>query len=307
MIRTPTTFVVGAGGSHVYGLPLASDLREAAISMEPDSQVCKLLRRAGFAEGLEEFRKDLADHPARTIDEFLETRIHNPERVRYGRAVIAAEMAAALRRVTKPQRKTPDWFGKILGWMREEARNFQEYADGNTNVRFVTFNFDSIIENRLLHDAKNTFGRYWSLEQLAEMVIHVHGALPTPPSGEIVLKDGPREVVPDDWATWMSNAADAINVVQDPIRDEVVSRARRAIADAEIVCFLGFHYHSPNLRRLGIPETTNGTHKAVYGSAMNIEPGRQAWVKGRFAKRIELGDKYQSCLDVLNNFYIYRD
>ena len=309
MIRTPTIFVVGAGGSHAYGLPLASDIKAAAVSMPEDSQIHRLLRSAGFSpEGLQEFVKDLGTHPASTIDEFLETRRRNQERVKYGRAVIAAEMGAALRsRVAIENVASEDWLGRILNWMRSEAQDFDQFIKGNEHVRFVTFNFDSIIEDRLLRDAKNAFGSYWSPERLAETVIHVHGALPKPPSGLIVHKDGPREVVPNDWTKWLSNAAEAINVLQDPIRDEIVSKAKKAIENAQIVCFLGFNYHPTNLTRLGIPDTIKKMQAYVFGSAMGVEPGRQSWVKGRFDQRIELGDINQSCLRVLDRFYIFRD
>src|SRR6185436_12129563 len=49
VIRTRTTFVVGAGGSVPYGLPTAIELRKQAIALKPDSDVYQLLTRPRYA------------------------------------------------------------------------------------------------------------------------------------------------------------------------------------------------------------------------------------------------------------------
>ena len=48
MITTPTTFVIGAGASKDYGLPISSDLRKEAHGLLPQHSVYQLIHEAGL-------------------------------------------------------------------------------------------------------------------------------------------------------------------------------------------------------------------------------------------------------------------
>lgn len=50
---------------------------------------------------------------------------------------------------TRRQRPVNDWLEYIVERMRSGAATWQAFAEGNSQVRFVTFNFDSVIEDRL--------------------------------------------------------------------------------------------------------------------------------------------------------------
>jgi hypothetical protein len=42
-----------------------------------------------------------------------------------------------------------DWLGEIIDQMSDRANCRRDFDAGNSEVRFITFNFDSIIEDRL--------------------------------------------------------------------------------------------------------------------------------------------------------------
>ena len=60
MIGVPTTFVIGAGASKDYGLPLGGELHEIAKSLNPHHTAFELLIASGFsAHKLLDFLRDL--------------------------------------------------------------------------------------------------------------------------------------------------------------------------------------------------------------------------------------------------------
>src|SRR2546426_8260559 len=111
MIRTPTTFVVGAGASRPYGLPVARDLHARARALSPQSDAYQLLVLSSHSpeiatssgitpitvELLNNVLEDLRQSPAPSIDAFLESRQSQPETMRVDRAILAMLMGEALR------------------------------------------------------------------------------------------------------------------------------------------------------------------------------------------------------------------
>src|SRR5437868_4243868 len=100
MITTPTTFVVGAGGSQPYGLPVGSELHRRARDIDRNDSGNAMFRVLADCIGSEarvaELLDDLREHPAESIDAFLESRQHLPETVSRGKMLIAALMGQAI-------------------------------------------------------------------------------------------------------------------------------------------------------------------------------------------------------------------
>jgi hypothetical protein len=64
MIKTPTTFVVGAGASVPYGLPAGEALWRLATQLEPGIDVFQLLHGSGFnVERLRQWIDDVRRYP----------------------------------------------------------------------------------------------------------------------------------------------------------------------------------------------------------------------------------------------------
>lgn len=312
MIGTPTTLVVGAGASKPYGLPVGTELFDRAKSLKPASDLYQLLRELHpEPERLDRFLADLRAHPAHSIDAFLETRQTEADVMSVGRSVLAGLMGVALQK--KPtQPANADWMGYLIGRMAEGAPTWKSFMAGNASVRFVTFNFDTLVEQKILDDLgrryRHQFGAVEAKETLEKIrVVHVHGRLPEWfPSGPIV--SGPFNYLGSQWLSWMKEATQVINVTLDSIDETTLAVCRESVRNAAVLCFLGFSYHPDNLSKLGVPSALKkDTYQTVFGSAFGLSEGERARVRARLEVDAQLGDHNDDCLGVLRRFDILRD
>ncbi len=230
-----------------------------------------------------------------------------PDTVRIGKAVIACLMGDAIRTPSAGDEEDK-WFGEIFAQMREGCATYAAFVKSNT-VRFVTFNFDSLIEDKLADRVRGTFNDAPSGDLETELakaipVIHVHGRLPEPPKLPICPLSGTAS---QDWIDWLQRAAPVVNVISDSLQGDALADARAAIDEAAIVCFLGFAYEQTNLQRLDVKETIRENkpddpkHQWVFGSAFKIAPSRRFVIERRLKERIQLGNQNEKCRTFLEN------
>ena len=233
--------------------------------------------------------------------------------MRIGRHLIALLMANVIKNVgdlTK-HRGDHDWLGYIIDRMRRGAPTSRDFANGNSGVKFITFNFDTLVEQRLEHAIRAIY-RGESPSQLTAAVdsvcrvIHLHGRLPPLPSVPLFVDF--IQGYDRSWGEWLPKAAEEIRVVHDDIDADTVRAAREVVAASKVLCFLGFAYDPTNLHRLNLPGVFALTHHIeIYGSACGLRPGEQARVRGKLMNQIELGGEQQDCRAVLRHFHVFRD
>ena len=318
MITTPTTFVVGAGASNDYGLPTSVELRMEAAMLKPHDEAYQLIYRNGICspEQLNDVLDDLRSQGTKSIDEFLFARQDDAITMRVGRALIAVLLVKHLHRVRSPDglgTAPLDWLGYIIEKMQSGAPDCETFASGNAKVRFVTFNFDSIIEDRLEKAIRNLYlyrgvaeaRLQETISAIQGQIIHVHGQLPPTLRSDLQLS---RE-----WIAWLSSALLQIRIVLDDIEDNTLVATRRAVKASEVLCFLGFAYAKENLTRLDLPDAIDHgvdgepVHRFIFGTAYQMRPGETELVKYRLKHAISLGDESERCFDFLRNHYIFRD
>jgi hypothetical protein len=316
MIRTRTTFVVGAGASKSYGLPTAAELKGIATGLNPQREFGQLLIRHATPrislDQLTAFVTDLRDHPAQSIDVYLENRHYEPMALPIGKALIASLLAQQiLNNTERLNRQDDDWLGYVFGRMAEGAATWQAFDEGNANVRFVTFNFDSMIEDRLERDIKRTHPTAPDDEvtrAIDRWVIHVHGRLPPLPVA--LLLDEPINGFNREWQQWIVEAAPTITVVLEEIDPEKLRDAREAVRSAHILCFLGFAYAPENLQRLDLPQALmapDGVGRHLYGTALEYADGERARFEQRLNNQIQLGSGHLKCRGVLRELPVFVD
>jgi len=181
MIDTPATFIVGAGASKPYGLPTGARMRIDAGNLTAESHLYRFIRLVLVrrdptfkVDFINEFFQDLKDHTVESIDEYLEKRRVEPFAT-IGRVTIAALMGDALRSAKPRPAENEDWLLHIFRRMARGIDAFPEFVEKN-RCRFITFNFDSFIEDRLLQLLTTTYGRN-AVTSNPFSVIHVHGML----------------------------------------------------------------------------------------------------------------------------------
>ena len=321
MITTPTTFVVGAGASSDYGLPTSDQLRKLANELKPEHTSFQMILAADLCtpQQLNKILDDLRSQGTRSIDEFLFARQDDTLTMKVGRTLIALLLGSHFPDVRSPDSlvtEPTDWLGHIIYKMWSGAPDCQAFVQGNAEVRFVTFNFDSIIEDRFEKALRNLYGAadahlQNAVKAIHGQIIHVHGRFPPAPGSR--LQSGLR--VPDDtndWIEWLSSASSEIRVVMDQIDANILTASQRAVRRSKILCFLGFAYANDNLARLGLPKVLyrevddEPVNRDIYGTAYGIPPGEQARITNKLDGAV-LGGETEHCINFLGNQPIFRD
>lgn len=127
---------------------------------------------------------------------------------------------------------------------------FEKFQENELLV--ITFNYDRSLEHYLFTALKSRFKKSDGecAEKLADKVIHVHGQLgclpwQTKEKGQMV----PFGDKSSDKIKCAAEGIQVMHVAEDTSPE--FERARKAIADAKRVLFLGFGFHDTNMRRLG--------------------------------------------------------
>jgi hypothetical protein len=326
MIRTPTTFIIGAGASKAYGLPVGVELLEKAQSLTNRSTVYQWIVKAKIVPNmtaLDAVLDDLRQHPAPSIDAFLESRQDDDQTMRVGRALIAALLAESILAARDSDaawcahEPKADWICTLVDKMRAGAPSCKQFVEENRKaLRFVTFNFDRLVEARLGVALRSIYRGRIDEAEVAEAVsrfeiIHVHGELPQFPSGPISYGDWGFS---EPWLFWLLDAMTHIRVILDDIDPETLARAREGIDRAQVVCFLGFAYATENLwGRLDLPHrlAERGRLVSIFGSAKGLRAGERERVEKMFMREtgrpIALGQYDGTCLDTLLDFHVFQD
>lgn len=317
MITTPTTFVVGAGASCVNRLPTSAQILRMAKSLTPHDAVYQIMLATGTgATELNEAIQDIQDTPVPSLDAFLEHRQGQLRITKITRRLLAfllaQAMLAAREADTHSLPEEIDWLGYLFERMRKGARTPADFARGNASMRFVTFNFDSIIESRLQKDIVRVYrgvenGEVSDAVRAICRVTHVHGRLPDLPNEPLAVHHSqPYHVA---WNKWIEQAEAEIRVVLDDIDETTLTEARIAVLNCDVLCFLGFAYDGENLKRLAIPSGfRRDKARTIVGSAYGLSDGEQAWVRSRFGSDgIQLGHRAQDCRTVLREIPVFFD
>ncbi len=305
-------FVVGAGASCDFKLPLGADLVEEIIQQLLDDIVTgddtvrkeQRLKTAFMAhhigyddqwfEAAVRLRGGLIG--ASSIDALLHSFRRDERVVRLGKMAIAARILLsegnsevarlALNNLVKAQKAAlglrPTWIGRFFSQVRGDLSP-DEAAEAFENVTFVTFNYDRCIEFYLYYALRLICHR--SVEEAREIVnsIPIHhvygslGVLPELEEGDARAFDNAVAVPFGDTRLNLDSVAKGLRT----FREEGVDRGdgpdavHAAIENAEQLVFLGFGFHEQNLRVLG--PVRQGV--PTFGTMRLAEPAQKSALK----------------------------
>jgi hypothetical protein len=170
-----TVFVLGAGASQPYGLPLGGELYNLVLSefKQGGPNRAHLTNTTPHNEtDIDDFIAALRHSGLYSVDAFLERR---PEFMDIGKS------ATAVLLVQKENREA--LWGGADNWLqylynRMIGSSLDEFT--RNQVSFVTFNYDRTVEMFLATSLANAFGK--SIEEVAPVlneipIIHLHGRL----------------------------------------------------------------------------------------------------------------------------------
>ncbi len=291
LYREPTVFVLGAGASNLYGLPLGIQLKQDILKF-PDSQMQDFLGEQQNAAALiPGFKADLGQGDYGTIDYFLE----NKKRYReLGAFYIACVIGAS----EKPQSLFPqrDLYADLFHMLDVESD-----SSSIPPISVVTLNYDRSLEHFLAKNVEINCPDH--LEKHARQkvqklrIVHAHGCL------------GDIETVPyvelNKTAESVREAAHRIKIISDRVEDsEDFQKAQQIIAEAHNIVFLGFGYHQRTLEAL--LGRSDYQSKRVFGTAVHLSENRKYDLKIFFRSRIHFGGVNQDCSSFLEHLGIGR-
>jgi hypothetical protein len=297
LITQPTVFVIGAGASQPFGLPLGGELRVNILDRynRDEGRALVLTNTTPFGRGqIDHFVNALRFSGLSSVDSFLERR---PEFMEIGKAMMGIELLHGEEH-EQLWRSSNNWLTYLYGHMI--GNSLDEFA--NNKVAFVTFNYDRCIEHFFFVSLKNSFGR--SDEETAQVarkikVVHLHGRLGHLPwqEGNTPIEFGDNQID----VRKMNIVTKEIKVVHEDHtadgRDADFDLAHVMLAHAHRVYLLGFGFGARNVQRIKLdvltPRVFDGT---AYGFTDRELRGCRELCGGR----VQLHG-YQ-CLDFMRQF-----
>jgi hypothetical protein len=298
MLSVPTVFVIGAGAGTEIGMPTGSELSDAIahkldIRFEEfgskqrsgDPQIADALKRICKEKG-EDFNGWRAAactvatgiHYTRSIDSYLHTHKDN-ERVKVAGKLAIVQTILEYEKGSAALRLRNNWqdSGRLMGsWMQDFMYVLQDgiVAAENLNDLFrnlciINFNYDRCIEQFF----------YFAIQDLYQV----------PPAKAAELMGSLRIFHPYgvvgylDWETKkrrvdfgvtdygdFTGLATEIRTFNEQIEEgNELEAMREAVASAERVVFLGFHFHKQNMALITTGGTGRGGSVKVFGTVMN--------------------------------------
>ena len=285
-------FILGAGASKPFGLPLGNELYRSVIdNFSYDGKHTKeFFKVTPFVErNLRPFVEALHYSGLMSVDAFLERRTEFWD---VGKAVMALE-------IVKGENHGNLW-NASWNWMqylysRMTTDTLEEFAQNA--VSFITYNYDRTLEHFLHTSLMNTYGEDGEscAEVLSKITIkHLHGRL-----GYLPWQFD-KDVVPFALnpieARFMDVCQREIRIAPEDIKDRDVdfNVARRMLYEAKLIYFMGFGYGAKNVQRLMFEQVTP---ENAQGTARGLTPKERDAIVAGFQNKVHLHDV--DCLDFL--------
>jgi hypothetical protein len=329
LFNKPIVFVIGAGASYEYGLPLGGTLKDTIA----EKVRFRFQRESSYLTGgdqdlLDHIRRHVSDEEKRneytragstlaaaipsfiSIDEALHYLGATPQAVEVGKIAIIQEILRAegesQLRIDR-QRGKPDvdsvdacWMAGLLSMALAEIQRGQLQIAFD-KVTFINFNYDRAIEHYL----------YWALQQRAsatpdearQIVENLHMIRPYGSIGPLSFN------VTDPYSFGSTAYFDPFKRIknirtyteQKPMHD--ADALGRALVEAQLIVFLGFGYHAANLDLLRtIPATSAAS---VLGTVVGIHRENIELISSRITHNMRI-NRGVSLLD-MNASALLRD
>lgn len=311
MIKKPTVFVLGAGASIPYGYPSGETLvKEIIDELLVQSPLFNLCRELEFNEmEINHFAKALNYSGDKSIDAFIE---RNPQYIRLGKIVITLKLIEREdeNNLFSTDKKNEKWYRDLVNKLKSKSIDtFQN------NVSFLTFNYDRSFDHYLYVSIENSYEEIKNPNQCAEVVnripiIHLHGHIGKLPwqEGNGIKRPyrhdfGKLELLkrvierPELDSMNISEARQAIHDLSSQIKiisekdldkDTGFQDAKKLLAEANNIYFLGFGYHDDNLRRLNISELSTAIKRNISGTTHGLGTAKKNHIKEITNGKIDL-------------------
>jgi hypothetical protein len=301
MITLPTVFLLGAGASQPFGLPIGNELRQNILDRysgpnEVRANILTNTTQFGW-DDIHNFLDTFGFSGLRSVDAFLE---HREEFMEIGKATMGIELLHGELHKHLWRDDGQNWLLHLYGSM--VGNSLEEFAENK--VSFVTFNYDRSVEHFLFVSLKNTF-RCSDEETAAVLgripVVHLHGRLgylPWQNRGDVIAY-GDSQIDKQK----MKIVTRLIKVVHEDLkdgRDEDFALAKKLLREAERGYALGFGFGTRNVQRLDL---ANVAPKSFLGTCDGMTSREAATCSALVDGKVGLYKEYQ-CLEFLREIAV---
>jgi hypothetical protein len=330
MFHYKTVFVLGAGASHEFNLPVGStlgttigtkcDIRYQSNGLPGDSGDIQLWD--AIAEQFQTERREY-QHAAwkirdgielvRSIDDFLDAhegdhRIKLIGKTAIAKSILEAERNSTLNLTGERGRERMSYSTINNTWLIKFLRLLSAgvpIAGADTlfnNVSFVVFNYDRCLEHFLTHAL---IEKCQSSGQAAEIIseakiFHPYGTIGALPG----LGEGAIAFGESDLHSRLINVAENIRTYTERTADYAQMNAmHQSINEAEQMVFLGFGFHHQNMQLLTPPAKISA--KKIIATAQGISKADCKVVRQRIKDMF--AEPYQAIADDLDQVVIRND
>lgn len=315
-------FILGAGASMPFEFPSGERLVEIILKVKELHKVhsVDVLKKYGFNPGeiyplllvasenqkisymLNDFFDRLGKSRQKSIDAFLEANI---EFLSIGKFLIAH----IILRYEKEEKLFANiknhWLDYI--WNKISGAGIDDFLD--SNISFITYNYDRSLEHYLFMVIQN----YYNISEKEAVrvlksipIVHLHGQLGYLPYFSDSVE--PLHTIPYNTLKPTNEMIFAnlenIKIIHENVENsEEYQEAWRLLRHSDSANFLGFGFHTTNLKRLKLKETISPSiRRNVIGSGFGLTPNEAHQIKidsDAIIKEIEIekGDN----LDFLRN------
>jgi hypothetical protein len=300
MLRKKTVFVIGAGASHEFNLPVGVDLAKtisAKLDIKVRNPYSESYHTSGDHDLFDSVRRSFPQQDnlyqeagwrirdavilASSIDDFLHVHRHDERIVNFGKATIVkcileAEQNSKLYFSLTNSQSTirfgecaDTWLVKLMRLLvrnrphADRAKFFDQSA-------FVIFNYDRCIEHFFVHALSKFY--FISTEEASEIVSRARIYHPYGTPG--LLNKVPFGTERTDWVNLASEIKTYTEMVE-------AGDIKKAIQDAGQIVFLGFAYHDQNMSLLA--DDSSLPTKTVVGTAYKRSDSDVQTIKAQVA------------------------
>lgn len=317
------TFIIGAGSSTNFGLPVGTKLYDEIIGdLTGWRSLADILNEISDIDAHAMSCNEIADSmklsPLSSIDEFIHNYCAEDQNSEALLKVLIAKNILSLEdHQSIFNRKNDNWYRNIISYLIRNANKEYETISEQP-INFVTFNYDRTLEWFLYHGILSTFPKAqenkvkyneWFKKYCEKRIYHVYGSL-----GEITerglgmktdinLKETKLNGRPK--ALFIYEASKMLTSIRYNEDTEIPKKLKAMFNNTSRIYSIGFGYQLDNLKKLPIKERT-----PVHGSCYEIKEGEKSAIKSTFERlfksTIKLNGDRKDIIDNLTCSQFYR-
>jgi hypothetical protein len=328
LFKKDTVFVMGAGASAEFGLPVGIDLADTIARLMRFEINCGLVKNGDpFILNVLNNKsncdnKAIKEHRdaarrisegithAGSIDQYLDMHGNDEMAVFCGKAAIVKAILEAEKEsglyYDSTQHPRMINFNKLQDhWMKPffkqltDRRRKSDLDQIFSGITIICFNYDRCIEHYLIHALQELYAI--SANEAAKLVELLEIYYPYGKVGKLKTELGQPGVAfgADLGINEFIQAVQGIRTYTEQVEDEgSLTRIKRAITNAKAIVFLGFAYHSQNMELLGSAPGQRGEANAIFGTAFGMSD-HNAKVASDLAQKLTRG--YTPMIEIDSN------